>query len=233
MPQSMQETRWSIIHRIGDPQSVVRRDALAELLEIYRVPMIHFLMAKGCDESDAEDFVHDFVGLKMLTDKFFEQLDPTQGRFRSYLRASLHNFLVDQWRRKSRRRELSGMDQLEDRAGGVSSTSIFDKEWALQVLRVAYDQLIASCAERKRPDYLVVFNARVWQPHFNGERLVSYAELKKQGAIKSVREAQNALVNAKRMFKRCLVSTVGDTLSDHEMLEEELLFLYRVLEEHF
>lgn len=233
MSQSMDETRWSIIHRIGDPRSVIRRNALAELFEIYRSPMIHFLMAKGCDESDAEDFVHDFIQSKMLSDKFFEQLDPTQGRFRSYLRASLRNFQIDQWRKESRRREVSGMDHLEDRAGDSSSTSIFDKEWALQVLRVAYELLIASCTERKRPDYVVIFNARVWHPHFDGDELVSYAELKKQGAIKSVRDAQNSLVTAKRMYKRCLVSTVKDTLSDHDLLEEELQFLYRILEEHF
>lgn len=228
--RSFQATRWTLIRRVSADDSVVRRDALADLLRLYRPPMIRFVESRGCSRADAEDTVHAFIESKMLAGDFFEKADPKLGRLRTLLRVSLRHFLIDRWRKEQGQPlPAADVEALMDNNAERTHQHVFDREWARQVLQRAYEDMVAWCVKNHRHDYLAIFNARVWEPIQEGARLRSYAKLKEAGVIESVRQAQDALVNAKRLYKRCLITVVEETLSSGESIEEELQHLHRVL----
>ena len=68
--------------------------ALAELCKIYWYPIYTFVRRRGYGPDDAEDLTQGFF-LHLLDHKALRQVSPVKGKFRSFLAASLQNYLLD------------------------------------------------------------------------------------------------------------------------------------------
>ena len=69
--------------------------ALAELCRIYWYPIYSFVRRRGYSPEDAQDLTQGFF-LHLLDHKALSQVSPLKGKFRSFLLASLQNYLSDE-----------------------------------------------------------------------------------------------------------------------------------------
>src|SRR5258708_39499650 len=80
------------------------RAALSDLCKLYWYPLYAFIRRRGCSAEDAQDLTQGFF-LSLLDRKALRQVTPLKGKFRSFLLASLQNYLSDQFdRRRSLKR---------------------------------------------------------------------------------------------------------------------------------
>src|SRR6266513_2183471 len=89
-------THWSVVFAAGKSQSepVVAQAALAELCQTYWAPLYGFVRSRGYTVHDAQDLTQSFFAY-LLEHKLYARADRQKGRFRSFLLASVKNFLAD------------------------------------------------------------------------------------------------------------------------------------------
>lgn len=174
-------TQWSLVLAAGDTKDPQSRRALASLCEAYWYPLYAYIRRRGYSPHDAQDLTQAFFAFVLKT-QLFEVADARRGRFRSFLLASLNNFLANHWRKESSPRRGGGsrplsidLDEGERRyarepADRLTPERIFDRRWALTLLeqvlaRLADEQAAAGRAEHFRhlKAYLVGESARPYR----------------------------------------------------------------------
>src|SRR5262245_53722286 len=94
-----QATHWTLILKAGGPSSTEAKDALNELCQTYWFPLYAFVRGKGHDTHNANNLTQGFF-VHLLEKDLIKKADRHQGRFRSFLLASLTHFLEDERRRE-------------------------------------------------------------------------------------------------------------------------------------
>lgn len=151
-------TRWTrVLASRGDSPDA--RLALSDLCAAYYGPVVAFLRREGRDEDAARELAHEFFA-RVLERQSLDGADPQRGRFRSYLLGALKHFLAN--RRAHEMREKRGgqiahqpLDSKTDTSAGSaipdtsthSSDTLFDREWALNVLERAFDVMKRECEQ--------------------------------------------------------------------------------------
>lgn len=138
-------TRWTrvLAARGNSPEA---RAALSDLCAAYYLPVVAFLRREGRDEDAARDLAHEFFALILERDSL-GGADPARGRFRSYLLGALKHFLANRRLHDHREKRGGGLphESLDARTDtspgpaltGPSPDTVFDREWALQVIERA------------------------------------------------------------------------------------------------
>src|SRR3954454_2664287 len=91
-------TLWTLVLHAGRDEPAQARAALARLCQAYWDPLYSFLRRRGYPPHDAEDLTQAFFA-RLLEKRGLGRVDPEQGRFRTFLLASLKNFLANDWDR--------------------------------------------------------------------------------------------------------------------------------------
>src|SRR5690349_10599405 len=155
--RSFATTRWSLVLAAGAGGS----GALAELCRAYWFPLYAFTRRLGHGPHDAEDFTQGFFA-DLLSRGGLATVAAEHGRFRSFLLASLKNFLADQRDRAHAQKRGGGMQPLsfdavaaENRyamepADTASPELHFDQQWALAVVERALQRLEADYADQQK-----------------------------------------------------------------------------------
>lgn len=135
-----------------------RRQALAQLCEAYWSPLYSFVRRRGYGPDDAADLTQNFFA-HVIEKGALAGVDPSLGRFRAFLLASIKNFLANEWDRTVARKRGGGWvrvpfepPDLERRyvalrSGEFDPERLFDREWALTVLDRALARLRVQQAE--------------------------------------------------------------------------------------
>jgi DNA-directed RNA polymerase specialized sigma24 family protein len=110
---SFASTHWSIVAQSAQTDVPEAANALAQLCETYWPPIYSFIRRRGYAPSDAEDLTQSFFAYFLRT-KAYSRTDRLHGKFRSFLLASVKNFLADNWDR----------DQAIRRGGGYRFVSL-------------------------------------------------------------------------------------------------------------
>jgi len=147
-------TSWTNIiaaRQQGSPEAAA---ALEKLCRDYWYPLYAHVRRRGFDPHQAEDMNQEFF-YRILKENFLGAADRTKGRFRSFLLASLDNFLNEE-RRHARAQKRGGgqiilsLDaaQAEERyaqepATELSPEKIFTRRWFLAL----HEQVIAQMSE--------------------------------------------------------------------------------------
>src|SRR6266705_6725266 len=89
-------THWSVVFAAGKSQAepVIAQAALTELCQTYWAPLYSFVRSRGYAVEDAQDLTQSFFAY-LIEHKIYARVDRQKGRFRSFLLASLKNFLAD------------------------------------------------------------------------------------------------------------------------------------------
>jgi RNA polymerase sigma factor (sigma-70 family) len=141
---SFTTTHWSVVLEAqGD--SPAAREALEKLCRTYWRPIYSFVRRQGIGPEEAEDLTQGFFAL-LLERKDLNTVRKEKGRLRSYLVASLKNFLADESRhamaikrgKGQRLIPLEGVSVDEqirpEPADPVTAEQIYERRWASTVL---------------------------------------------------------------------------------------------------
>ena len=146
-------THWSVVLEAQGPTPAAQA-ALEKLCRTYWWPLYGFVRREGYKPEEAQDLTQAFFA-RLLERKDLETVSQEKGRLRSYLLASLKNFLS-----KARYRELTlkrgegralvSLDELlarertdQEPAHKLSADRIYERRWALTLLEQVLTRLRA------------------------------------------------------------------------------------------
>src|SRR6266446_6836072 len=90
-----QTTRWSVVLVSAQSQAPGYKQALADLCKLYWYPLYAFVRRRGYSPEDAQDLVQGFF-LHLIEYRRLSRVDRSKGKFRSFLLASLKNYLANE-----------------------------------------------------------------------------------------------------------------------------------------
>ena len=103
-------TRWTIVSAAGC-HSLDSAEALNELCRVYWFPVYAFIRRRGYSPEAAEDLSQEFFA-RILEQDTLSGARRERGKFRSFLLASLTNFLANEWDRSQAQKRGGGMTTL-------------------------------------------------------------------------------------------------------------------------
>jgi RNA polymerase sigma-70 factor (ECF subfamily) len=224
-------TRWTQVLKAHHGESIDRREALNLLLERYWPAIYAFVRRSGFARADAEDLTQSFLS-RLLDESFWTNVSPDAGRFRSFLKVSLKNFLADEAdRQKAIKRgggkvlslDVEMVEQDIESTPQRPAEEGFDREWAWGLLRGALHRMEEeSSASGKQVQYQAL--KRSMGPH-----PPPYEALATELGITKVQLA-NYLHRARARLGVLLRDEVEETCSDGELAAQEyqtLMDLFR------
>jgi RNA polymerase sigma factor (sigma-70 family) len=228
-------THWDDVRAARDPDDPQAGAALSELCRTYWYPLYAFARRKGCTPEQAEDLTQGFFSDKLAQD-FLRDVDPSRGRFRTFLLASFENYLVNERAREKRVKRGGRVAILSLDGGGAearylrepshveTAERLYDRRWALTVLDRALDRLERRMTgQGKGP----LFD-RLKPALLGAEEAIAYAQVGEElglneGAVK---------VAAHRMRARLrdlIREEVARTVADPSQVDEEIRDLFSAL----
>ena len=225
-------THWTVVLAAGQRHMPQSDRALEELCRSYWFPLYAYVRRRGHVKADAEDLVQAFFA-SFLAKNYLEGLSAERGRFRAFLLASLKHFLANEWDRSQRQKRGGGVEHLSldwqtaDTKFQIAATAepspdkAFDREWALALLGKVIERLQAECeADGKARLFgeLKVFLAA-------GKGETAQSEVAKSLGMEegAVRVAVHRL---RKRYRQLLRDEIANTLSDPEMVDEEMRALF-------
>jgi RNA polymerase sigma-70 factor (ECF subfamily) len=227
-------THWTVVRQAaGDsPQA---RAALETLAHRYWYPLYAYVRRNGHSPHDSQDLTQAFFA-RLLERGYLELADRNQGRFRTFLLASLKNFLINEWKRENRQRRGGGEKVLsldeetaEMRLASEAFVeqppdSLYDRGWAATLLERAMTALREEFEQSGKLDLLERLKVFVW----GDKSALSYAEMAVQlnmteGAVKV------SVHRLRQRYGELLRAEVAQTVSTPDEVKEELTYLLSVI----
>lgn len=233
-------THWSVVLAAGRTQAApdIARAALAELCQIYWVPLYSFVRSRGYSVHDAQDLTQSFLA-HVIEDKVYARVDRQKGRFRSFLLASVKNFLANAADRERALKRGGAQDFLplheaqlaeaellfQTHSRTSSEDRLFDRSWA--------EALLAAGLERLSSDYKNQGKERL----FNELRIFvaggvepppTYAELRDRLGI-TESTVRSHVTRLRARYREALRAELRRTVDTESQVDEELRQLVHVL----
>jgi len=228
-------TQWTIIHRAGD-DSVESQQAFSELLALYWKPIYVLVRAKGQDNETAKDTTQDFI-MHLMEKDFPKKLDKSKGRFRSYLRRALENFIINRAEYNKAQKRGGGMNllsldynsaetsyRIQVSANVSRPDEVFDREWAYSIFHRSIEKLRSEMDSRYGEN---VF--RVLQEYF---RPTGSPLSNEETAVKIKMSANHFKVFLHRMRARLrdlIRAEIRATVSHESEVQQEMAELLKIL----
>ncbi len=228
-------THWSVVVAAGDSTSERCRTALTRLCEIYWYPLYVFLRRKGLAPEEAQDLTQAFLA-DFLARNQFGKADRSVGRFRSFLVASLENFLRNEWRRRSAQKRGSGkvplsLDTVDAEARYAAEPReadnpalAYERHWARTVLEQTLCALQQEWEQQGRGALSREFQSHLW----GDATSVPYAELCVRFDLTPV-NLRVTFHRFRQRYRELLRQAVADTVANEAEIEDELRFLIHVV----
>jgi RNA polymerase sigma factor (sigma-70 family) len=143
-PAAFTTTHWSVVLE-AQGESPAAQEALEKLCRTYWRPIYAFVRRQGARSEDAADLTQGFFAL-LLERKDLNTVRKEKGRLRSYLLASLKNFLTDERRRamaikRGKGQRLIPLEEIREseridfeRSDWLTADQIYERRWAFTVL---------------------------------------------------------------------------------------------------
>lgn len=224
-------TRWTMIQRAVGQQDRPAARALEELCRLYWFPIYAFVRGRGYGREDAEDLTQGFFHLLLRRDDL-SKVSAGQGRFRSFLLASVKHYMANEFHRAAslkRGGEYVFFPLDWDRAGekfdtidtnAIGPDRIYDREWALVLLKQALKRLRDEWEAKGKgglfdaaQGFLTVEGA--------GNR---YADAARQADM-SEGNLRVVVHRLRKRYRELLKDEIAHTLADPAMIDEELASL--------
>jgi RNA polymerase sigma factor (sigma-70 family) len=228
-------TRWSMV-LTAQGKSPAADEALEKLCRIYWWPLYGFVRRQGYAPEEAQDLTQGFFAM-LLERRDFDQARREKGRLRSYLLASLKNFLAKARRRAMtiKRGEGRPLVPLEDLllreradrepADMLSADKIYERRWALTLL----EQVLARLAEEYRAaDKSMLFEQLKQmlsdEPDRPSQAMIAHELSMNENAVKQ------AFYRLRQRYRLLLREEIAQTVALPGDVEEELRHFIAVLQ---
>lgn len=237
-------TQWSVIIAAGrtaiDPDTA--STALAQLCETYWPPLYTYVRSRGYSMHDAQDLTQSFFGY-LLERKIHLRADRELGKFRSFLLASLKNFLSharerEQTLKRGGGRELLPLDEARAEAAeslfqthcsaagyATHEDRVFERTWAETLVETALARLAAAYKAEGNGDLLERLRNFV---AVGADPSPSYSELAADLAV-TESTVRSHVTRLRARYREMLRSEVRRTVDTDTDVDEELRELLRVL----
>jgi len=228
-------TQWSQVLAARDGTDTRAHEALTALCETYWFPLYAYVRRTGHDPDDARDLTQAFFAY-LLEKKVLEDAEPSAGRFRSFLLATLKHFVANEHRR----------DRALKRGGDVQTVSLdaeeaerrfryeptaestpeeaFEQRWAMAVLEQALSRLQSEWADTDRGEQFECL-----KPHLTGQE--PRIPFKQVGARLRMSEssARGAMYRLRQRFGQLIREEVAETVADPDQVDDEVRHLLGIL----
>jgi RNA polymerase sigma-70 factor (ECF subfamily) len=230
-----QTTHWSVVACAGGPTAAASRQALTRLCELYWPPVHAYIRRRVETDDQARDLTQAFFAI-FLEKNYVRDADPSRGRFRGFLLASVQHFLSndrDRTRALKRgggtiivpieRETPDGWLRYEP-ATDATPERVFEHRWALSMVHRVMKRLQVEQESSGRADTFIRLRLCLV-----GEKSPqSYAELAatlgtSPGAVRV------AVHRLRRRFRALLLEEIGQTVADPAEIDSEVRYLVEVL----
>ena len=234
-PVAFTTTQWSVVLN-AQGESPSAREALEKLCRTYWWPLYGFVRRQGYSPEEGQDLTQGFFAM-LLERKDFDAVRQEKGRLRSYLLASLKNFLAKAHRRATtiKRGEGRPLVPLEDLlvreradlepADTLSADRIYERRWALTLL----EQVLARLEE----EYHVADNSALFEqlkqmlndePDRPSQAKIAQALNMKENAVKQ------AFHRLRQRYRLLLREEIAQTVAAPSDVEDELRHFISILQ---
>ena len=234
-PLAFTTTQWSVVLN-AQGESPSAREALEKLCRTYWWPLYGFVRRQGYSPEEGQDLTQGFFAM-LLERKDFDAVRQEKGRLRSYLLASLKNFLAKAHRRATtiKRGEGRPLVPLEDLlvreradlepADTLSADRIYERRWALTLL----EQVLARLEE----EYHVADNSALFEqlkqmlndePDRPSQAKIAQALNMKENAVKQ------AFHRLRQRYRLLLREEIAQTVAAPSDVEDELRHFISILQ---
>jgi len=237
-------THWSVIIAAGKTQSdpEIARAALAELCQTYWPPLYTYVRNRGYAVHDAQDLTQGFFAY-LIEHKIHLRADREKGKFRSFLLASLKNFLSHAREREQTLKRGGGRDFLpldEGRAeeaeslfqthnssgsSALGEDRLFERTWAETLVATTLDRLAAAYKAEGKESVFESFQKFL---AVGAEPLPTYSELASRLAV-TESTIRSHVTRLRARYREMLRAEVRRTVNTEPEVDEELRELLRVL----
>jgi RNA polymerase sigma factor (sigma-70 family) len=229
-------TRWSLVLAAGRAPSETADRALAELCAQYWYPLYAYTRRRGHDAEDARDLTQAFFA-KLLEKGDLRVADPTRGRFRTFLLASMKNFIAGEWRKEHSAKRGGAVevlpldfDSAEQRYivepwHDLDPEAIYERRWAFGLL----ERAAADLRRRYEQDGEAELFESLKGALDADDETLPYRDLaQKLGRSEGALRAAASRLRAR--WRERLRELVGETVNDEAEIHDELSTLIRAVE---
>jgi RNA polymerase sigma factor (sigma-70 family) len=225
-----QTTQWPLVLLSAQSRASGSKEAFAELCRLYWYPLYGFIRHRGYSPEDAQDLAQGFF-LHLIERKTLSRVDRSKGKFRSFLLASLQNYLSNEAERARclKRGGNARIVQLdfewaEDRYGmelveTLTPEKIFDARWAMA--------LLGEAANRLKREYLVQGKANTFEAlnafldPINSKELPTYEDVANRLKI-SVGSVKTLIHRLRKQYTAFVREEISRTISDSTEVDAEI-----------
>jgi RNA polymerase sigma factor (sigma-70 family) len=228
-------THWTVVLAAREADGAAAHEALASLCSTYWYPLYAFLRRQGSSPHEAEDLTQEFF-YRILGRDFLTNVQPSAGKFRSFLLACFKNFLANERERAQAQRRGGGRPVMPldsedaetryslEQADHLTPEAIFERRWAFAVLeRTMIELRHEYSADEKRN---VFEELQGFLP--GGQDSASRAELAAKRGV-SVGAIDVAIHRLRQRFGALLREQVARTVSSQAEVQEEIRYLISVI----
>jgi DNA-directed RNA polymerase specialized sigma24 family protein len=234
---SFATTHWSVVAQSALTDVPEAANALTQLCGMYWPPIYSFIRRRGYAPSDAQDLTQSFFAFFLQT-KAYAHTDRLHGKFRSFLLASVKNFLADNWdRSRAIKRgggcEFVSLDQetaeaLYDAVTASDSTAerLFELRWAKSLTASALNSL----REEFRAEGKIELFERLKNFLTGGSVLPSYDEASTRTGLPRA-TVKTHVHRLRQRYREIVRREIARTVSSPHEVDEELHYLCNILTE--
>jgi len=224
-----------VLQARGSRNSATAERALAELCEVYWFPVYAFVRRQSASADAAEDLTQAFFA-HLLSCSFLKEVRAERGRFRSWLLASLRNFLSNEYDRAqalkrggqvrivSLDRELGEQRFLQVTSRDEPADELFERQWSVTLLSVVLSRMKTEMKEAGQTQLFDVLSGCLTTDRDAFQYAEAAAEL--GVSVESVRTAAHRL---RKRYRRLLRAEIRETVAADEEVEDEIRRLFKAV----
>ena len=228
------ETHWSLViaARKDNARSA---EALQTLCQTYWYPLYAFVRREGYSAHDAEDYTQSFLARLIAYDDL-ASVESQKGRFRSFLLASMKNFLSNEREKGAAQKRGGGIPDLSidftdaesnyaiEPAHDLSPDKLFDRRWAMTVLDQATTKLKNEMTAAGKESHFIEMKGFLT----GGKGEVRYTEVAEKLSI-SEAAVKTAVHRLRHRYRALLGDEIAHTVDTKQHIQEELRELLTAL----
>jgi RNA polymerase sigma-70 factor (ECF subfamily) len=224
-------TNWSVVLKARSEDAPAARGALGELCSAYWYPVYAMVRRYGHAAPDAEDLTQAYF-TRFLEKEWVTELRPECGRFRSFLRVSVRNFLHNERVQASAAKRGGGVPPVSldgataegryalEPVEAATPETLFERAWAQEVLARALDRLKRESGEGEGAERFEGLKG-----YLSGDEPVP--TLRELGETWGIGESsvRSVLHRFRKRLGRLLWEEIAATVADPEEVDGELRHL--------
>jgi len=221
-------TRWSMVLAAGNHRTgTAAHRAMGELACMYWFPLYAYLRRRGSSPPQAEDLVQGFF-TRLLEKDALASVDRSKGKFRSFLLASLQNYLANEWDKTQTKKRGDGkttlsLDTLDaetryaaEPADTMTPERVYERRWALAVLEQVLAGLREEYAQRSQAKIFAALEHLLVGGPRTGYAQIAQRLQMTEGAVKVAGH------RLRRRYRDLLRAEIAQTVAEPALVDEEI-----------